>query len=122
MTSKYFTPSELACKCGCGLTVTNERFLGKLDALREAVGEPLIINCGARCPAHNKAVGGSPLSAHVHGLAVDIACITSKLRRKIIKAALSDAIDFPRMEWSTKTWIHLDVLVDDRHPVGVFNP
>ena len=42
-----------------------------LDPLREVLGQPLYINCAYRCPALNKAVGGSKTSAHLQGLAAD---------------------------------------------------
>ena len=44
----------------------------RLDALRELVGRPFIINSGYRTIEHNKAIGGAPQSAHISGEAVDI--------------------------------------------------
>lgn len=43
-----------------------------LDPLREAWGEPIIVNSGFRCEALNKAVGGAPNSQHKTGEAADI--------------------------------------------------
>ncbi len=43
-----------------------------LEALRERVGVPIIINSGYRSPAVNRAVGGVPTSNHLTGCAVDI--------------------------------------------------
>lgn len=43
-----------------------------LDPIREAWGKPLIITSGYRSDALNKAVGGSKMSAHRYGLAVDV--------------------------------------------------
>lgn len=43
-----------------------------LDPLREAWGRPLKVNSGYRCPALNRAVGGSATSQHVKGEAADI--------------------------------------------------
>jgi len=45
-----------------------------LQPLRDAWGEPLVINSGYRCPELNKAVGGVPSSQHVLGEAADVAC------------------------------------------------
>lgn len=42
-----------------------------LQVIRDAFGKPLVISSGYRCPALNKAVGGSPTSSHVYGFAVD---------------------------------------------------
>lgn len=46
-----------------------------LDPLREAWGAPLQVTSGYRCPAVNKAVGGSATSQHVLGEAADIRTI-----------------------------------------------
>jgi zinc D-Ala-D-Ala carboxypeptidase len=49
-----------------------ERLAESLEAIREAAGKSIRISSGYRSPAVNKAVGGSPSSAHVKGLAADI--------------------------------------------------
>lgn len=43
-----------------------------LQALRDALGKPVIVLSGYRCPEHNKAVGGSRYSQHMLGNAADI--------------------------------------------------
>lgn len=43
-----------------------------LQPLREAVGKPISIGSGYRCPELNKAVGGVPSSQHVKGEAADL--------------------------------------------------
>lgn len=43
-----------------------------LDPLREEWGSPIIVNSGYRCPALNKAVGGSKTSTHQLGWSVDL--------------------------------------------------
>ena len=50
-----------------------------LDPLREAWGSPIIVNSGYRCPALNKAVGGSKTSAHLSGWGVDISPKNKKM-------------------------------------------
>ena len=49
-----------------------ELVLTVLQPLRDAWGEPLHVNSGYRCPALNKAVGGTAGSQHVKGEAADI--------------------------------------------------
>ena len=74
---KYFRREEFACKCGkCGgyPVEPSEAFVRKLDAFRERVGEPVHINSGVRCAAHNAAVGGADDSRHLYGDAADIRC------------------------------------------------
>ncbi len=48
------------------------RTVYSLDALRSLLGRPFTINSAYRTAEHNKTVGGSPKSAHLDGLAVDI--------------------------------------------------
>lgn len=76
-TVQYFGRHEFACKCGkCGgyPVEPKEAFVRKLDAFRERVGEPVYINSGVRCAAHNAAVGGADDSRHLYGDAADIRC------------------------------------------------
>lgn len=62
--SNNFTWDELSCKC-CGIHNISEHAIDKLQELRDLVGKPLVINCSARCPEHNKAVGGATKSQHL---------------------------------------------------------
>lgn len=45
-----------------------------LEEIRATVGRPLMVTSGYRSPAVNRAVGGTPSSAHVAGWAVDYYC------------------------------------------------
>lgn len=72
--SKYFSTEEMVCHC-CGTLPDggiNPILLDKLDALREAIGKPIHVDCMYRCPSHNAEVGGVPNSQHVLGNAADI--------------------------------------------------
>ena len=76
-TVQYFGRHEFACKCGkCGgyPVEPKEAFIRKLDAFRERVGEPVYVNSGIRCAAHNAAVDGAKDSRHLYGDAADIRC------------------------------------------------
>lgn len=65
-----FSPQELACR-GTGQLMLVPEAMDKLQALRDRIGRPIIINSGYRSPAHNKAVGGAKASRHMLGLAFD---------------------------------------------------
>ena len=69
--SKYFKVEEMVCPC-CGRVFIDDRLFPILDRIREAVGQPVIINSGYRCPSHNADVGGVPDSQHLSGSAADI--------------------------------------------------
>lgn len=66
-----FSPAEIACR-GTGKLLVNQDALDKLQALRHALGRPIILNSGYRSPEHNKRVGGAAKSMHLEGRAFDI--------------------------------------------------
>ena len=71
--TKNFSRNEFKCKCGkCTNNYIDIRLVKGLQALRDLIGKPIIINSATRCKVHNKAVGGVPNSQHVQGRAADI--------------------------------------------------
>lgn len=70
--SKNFKLKEFQCKDGSQLVKIDSQLLHKLQALRDEIGRPVIINSGYRTESHNKAVGGAQNSYHMQGKAVDI--------------------------------------------------
>ena len=114
----YFNKKEYACQCRCGLDTLDDKFLEKLNQLRQKLGTPIIINSGCRCVSHNKKVGGSSTSDHLpdaqgscHG--VDISCVTSNQRYAIIK----EAVKIFNRVGIAKTFIHVGDAVTN--PSGV---
>ena len=89
---KHFTLREFDSPDapGSGSAMQSD-FLVKLDKARELCGLPFKINSGFRTPAHNKAVGGEPNSAHTKGWAADIDVPNSggsRLRFLIVRALI----------------------------------
>lgn len=73
----HFAPSEVACKCGkhnspMTACTVNIKAMNALEALRERLGHPLVINSAYRCPVYNERVGGASNSMHKQGRAFDI--------------------------------------------------
>ena len=66
-----FSPAEIACR-GTGKLRLNADALDRLQALRSALGKPMIVNSAYRSPEHNKRVGGAKASKHLEGIAFDI--------------------------------------------------
>jgi zinc D-Ala-D-Ala carboxypeptidase len=66
-----FSPEEIACR-GDGTIRINEAALDKLQALRDQLGVPLIVNSAYRSPDYNRQVGGAKHSMHLQGAAFDI--------------------------------------------------
>lgn len=105
-TYRYFKPKEI-------INLKHE-LVSMLDEARHLAQIPFKINSGYRTPDENKKAGGEPNSAHLRGLAADIACSNSASRYKIINAALK--VGFTRIGIG-KTYIHLDC--DKSLPQGV---
>ena len=103
---KYFNYAEFDSPDlpGSGVEMQGN-FLSMLDEARGIAGIPFKITSGYRTEARNKKVGGVPSSAHVKGLAADIACTDSTKRMMIVRALLE--VGFTRIGIAD-TFIHVD--------------
>ena len=94
-----------------------------LEPLRERVKEPVIISSGYRCPALNRAVGGSNTSQHMKGEACDIYMEDKTKLRKwfaILMDGDFDQLIFERNRRTGHCWIHVSCKVnaeENRHQV-----
>ncbi len=71
--SKNFNLSEFECKCmKCPFTLVSLTHVERLQKLRIALGERIVITSAYRCYEHNKIIGGAPYSQHTLGCATDI--------------------------------------------------
>ncbi|NPB03712.1 MAG: peptidase M15 [Thermotogae bacterium] len=111
---RYFKSEEFVCKCGCGRVLIDSRLILLLDALRDYLKKPVVITSAYRCPSHNRTVGGVSNSEHVHGLAVDIACTSSRDRYDIVKFAMGNGIERIGI---AKNFVHLGLDEEKPHPV-----
>jgi zinc D-Ala-D-Ala carboxypeptidase len=68
---KSFSPQEMACR-GTGKLLIVPSAMDKLQALRDRLGKPMVVNSAYRSPEHNQAVGGAAGSKHLEGLAYDV--------------------------------------------------
>lgn len=102
----HFRLSEFRCP-HCGeVKITEALMLARrLEPVREDVG-PIIIDSGFRCPVHNQAVGGVSDSAHLLGLAADIACTDDGARFALIKSLIEHK--FLRLGIA-KSSVHADI-------------
>lgn len=85
---------------------------GFAERVREIVGEPLMITSGYRCAALNTYVGGSPVSQHILGEAIDIVCRKMPVRNMYDKIKASD-LKYEQMILETNPagaeWLHLSM-------------
>lgn len=116
---EYFTYSEFDQPGlpGSGARYMSTDFIHMLDAVRRAVGFPLVVTSGYRSPEYNEEVGGVANSSHIKGLAVDLAAPTDDMKYEIAQAAISQGIN--RIGWG-RTFIHLDI-DKDKTPNVVWN-
>lgn len=80
---RYFKPSEFKCPDGSDLCMSQD-FLGFLDLARHISGVSYKLNSAYRDPEKNEEVGGKSTSAHLKGMAVDVAAETSRDRYRIL--------------------------------------
>ena len=107
MPLEFFRIEEFVCRCGCNSGGMDEEFLFKLDRLRATYYEkPLHVSSGFRCPAHDKAVGGSG-RAHPLGLAADLIVPKGESLRDFVAGAL--AVGIRRViVYHNKPHVHVD--------------
>lgn len=132
---RYFTISELCTSAAAErLSLHNdppvwvirnlERLIETiLDPLREAYGEPIIVNSGYRSIPVNNAVGGSKTSQHLKGQAADIRGRDRFETYKILQIARYSDIPFDQLinehpdADGYPTWVHISWALRPRHEV-----
>ena len=82
------------------------KLLNMIDKAREIYGKPIHVTSGYRTEAHNRKVGGVDSSSHLKGLAIDVACVRSDDRFKMLSALLE--VGFNRIGVAG-TFIHVDI-------------
>jgi zinc D-Ala-D-Ala carboxypeptidase len=75
-TSPYFTPAEMACKCGhCGgRSEMHPEFMARATRLRERWGRGISPSSAFRCALHPSEKDKTTVGAHRQGRAMDIPC------------------------------------------------
>lgn len=88
-----------------------------LDPLREAYGNPVRVTSGYRCPALNKAVGGSPTSDHMQARAADVTAGSRKENRRLFYLVQELGLPFDQLIWEKGNsegpdWVHVSYRPD----------
>ena len=102
--AKYFTKDEFACQY-TGNNEIQDKFIEKLDKLREACGFPFVITSGYRSPKHSIESAKARPGTHSQGIAADIRVNGGAQRHKIIKAAMIMGFNGIGV---AKTFVHVD--------------
>ena len=90
------------------------------EPLREWVGGPIKINSFYRSRALNEAIGGSTLSQHMRGQAIDIDDVYGHKTNKEMFHYIKENLDFDQMIWEfgndeNPDWIHVSYVGADRN-------
>ena len=88
---------------------------GVFEALRDAVGLPLVVLSAYRTPEHNRAVGGARNSQHVEGRALDL--LPPRGWKVTDLAAVAAAVPAIRGLGLYPTFVHIDVRPTERRAV-----
>ncbi len=83
------------------------RLAAGLEAVQALLGEPIEISSGYRCPDLNRAIGGSPTSQHVLGMAADFTCEGFGTPITIATAIQASDIAFDQCILEFNRWVHI---------------
>jgi hypothetical protein len=82
-----------------------------LEQIRAAVGRPITVNCGYRCLALNRIVGGSSTSAHMQGLAADIVCKGLSAKDLALQVQKLGVTNLDQLIYEG-TWVHVGLALE----------
>lgn len=107
MEYRFFKEAEFNMAVpSCSLLDMDPDFMRKLDDARTICSYPFVINSAYRSKEYEISKGRTGTSSHCKGLAVDISCITSICRLKMLIALL--AVGFRRIG-IYPTFLHVDI-------------
>ncbi|MFN7646991.1 MAG: D-Ala-D-Ala carboxypeptidase family metallohydrolase [Acidobacteriota bacterium] len=105
--------SQTAARMGIDNTPTPEilknlRIMAaKLEEIRSLLGVPVLVSSGYRCPALNKAVGGSKGSAHMLGLAADFTAPSFGTVLQTARKIAASGIEYDQLIYEFDSWVHI---------------
>ena len=106
----HFMRDEFQCDCTgyCnGFPVEMDAtLLEKLEALRVALGRPVIITSGVRCEVRNAEVGGIANSRHLSGQAADLYCPGVHYSEV---ADIARSLGMWVLEYPSELYVHVEV-------------
>ncbi len=105
------TLEEFKCKCSvesCRATIISNDLIKAYKKFRHLIGKKMTISSGYRCPYHNQKIGGTALSRHTAGEAIDISkkSMNHLSDEEIDHAAKMSGFTFVKQY---KAFVHLDV-------------
>ena len=107
-----FTNSNIASRLRIDNHVPDELMVNiyltanKLELVRKALGKPIVITSGYRCPLLNARVGGVSTSAHTKGLAVDFHS-SYGTPKQICQRLIDSGVQFDKLIQEHNQWVHI---------------
>ena len=96
-----------------------------LQPLRNALGVPIHISSGFRCPRLNKEVGGSSTSQHLKGQAADLSIGGDMVKGRRWFTWIQSHCDFDQLIWEHDNngvyWVHVSYCADGKNRKQVIN-
>ena len=96
-----------------------------LQPLRNAMGVPIPISSGFRCPRLNKEVGGSSTSQHLKGQAADLSIGGDMVKGRRWFTWIQSHCDFDQLIWEHDKngvyWVHVSYRADGKNRKQVIN-
>jgi uncharacterized protein YcbK (DUF882 family) len=111
MDFRYFDIEDFACQ-ETGENRMDERFIHKLDELRETCGFPFLVTSGYRSSSHSLEIKKKAPGSHTKGYACDIATSNGIQRLAIVRHALAAGFTGIGIH---RSFVHLDTR--DSEPV-----
>ena len=120
-----FTASQTAERKGIDNTPSDEivvnlrRLAIRLERVRSLFGNRVVsISSGYRCPALNAAIGGSPSSDHMKGLAADFVIRSYGTPYAVCQKIEESAIPFRQLIHEYGRWVHLAIAESGNLDIG----
>lgn len=112
--SENFRVREFRCKDGSNTIFVDSDLVELLQKIRDHFNRPVTITSAYRTVSHNKAVGGSPNSQHLYGMAADIQVadtppeFVAQYAESLLEGRGGIGL-YPKKKGRAKGWVHVDV-------------
>jgi putative chitinase len=94
-----------------------------MEEVRKLLGKPIHVNSWLRLPEVNVAVGGSKISSHMDGWAIDFTCKDFGNPLAVCKAIEAAGIKFDQMIHEYSSWTHISFAPEMRgQKLTIFRP
>jgi hypothetical protein len=132
-TAEELTASQWAARAGIlndpgPVELDNlKRLAAMLELVRYALGCPVLISSGYRCPEVNRHVGGASTSMHLQGLAADFTAPGFGTPYQVARhLECVPSIQFDQLIHEFGSWVHLGLAVTGakvrRQSLSIFTP